>query len=178
MTRKFNRVYEQYLNIFESNEHITDSPDSRDNVDAQYFTKQLVKNLEFHNAFHTKSNTITSINYNNIKQVHNNDGTITCNFTWQGTKGEYTIHVKQLNDNFSATVECDDDLLDSPKGDNVPWESYIDDITAYIQTQESQAEKEKTVGGSGEEAIQLTADQPSKLPGAPVPNLATSKQTA
>jgi len=172
MTRKFNRVYEQYLNIFESNEHITDPSASSNNVDAEYFTKQLVRGLEFHNIFHTKSNSITTINYNNIKQQDNNDGSISCNFTWQGAKGEYTIHVKQLDDNFSATIECDGDLLDSPKGDNVPWETYIDDITAYIQTQESQAEKEKSTGEGGEEAIQLTADQPSKLPGAPVPNTA------
>jgi hypothetical protein len=52
------------------------------------------------------------------------------------------------------------------------WETYIESVTDFIVKQEQVAEDEKKNQENqfkGEEAIELTSNQPSALPGAPKP---------
>jgi hypothetical protein len=170
MTKKFNSTLRYYLNLFEANDHLVTPPDSRSEVDVEYYTDKLVEALRIANVFKTSEDYIDFNKF--VKTEDTNDGKTT-EFTWIGFGGEYTVRSRESDDHFISIILCNDNRLDGPKSsENMAWESYVDLVAEYIVSQEKVAEDEKRNENEqfkGEEAIELKSSQPSALPGAPSP---------
>lgn len=170
MTKKFNSILRHYLNLFESNEHLVTPMDDRADIDIEYFTEKLVESLRISNVFKSSEDYIDFTKF--IKVEDTNDGKTT-EFTWIGFNGEYTIKSRESEGHFISIILCNDKRLDGPKSsENMAWETYVETITDFIVKQEKVAEDQKkneTEQFKGEEAIELTSNQPSALPGAPKP---------
>jgi len=170
MTKNFNTALRHYLHIFEANEHLVPPSDERSDMDVSSFTDALIDSMRVAGLF---SKSESYIDFNKFKKINTSSEGETAELVWIGFKGEYNLKVRQVYDSFVVIVDCDDERLDSPKSsENTPWETYIDDVSDYIAKQEKEAEEEKnneTDKFKGEDAIELTSEQPSALPGAPAP---------
>jgi hypothetical protein len=167
MTSNFNKLLNRYLTIHETTEHVAEPISNRAEIDLNFFADELIETLRSKNVFYDMEDYIDFSHFKSVKSSPSGDVAV---FTWLGYKGKYTVKIKQDSSFFIVAIMCDEKLLDSPKGDNLPWESYIRNIAEFILQQEKQAEQERSkqdVGLNGEQAIELTSTQPSALPNAP-----------
>lgn len=169
--KKFNNLLNEYRRILEEdNEHLTQPVEDRADIDAFSFTTLLVKELRSRNIFKKSDEYINFDDF--IESEQTNEGE-KCTIHWFGFGGEYELTVKKVDETFVVSLNCNNDRLDVPSNNsNSNWETYIQDISDYIEKQEADAESEKQQPKQTDDfgAIEPTSTQPSALPGAPAPN--------
>ena len=176
MTKNFNILLEKYTRMFEATDHVAEPQVDRSQIDLEYFTNELIKDMRAHQVFDDMED---YINFDRFKKTEHTLSGDVVTFSWLGYKGKYEFNIKQIDDKFIVAITCDDKLLDSPKGDNVTWDMYYKSVTEYVGEQERTAKEEHNnsdKGLQGEDAIQLTSNQPSALPNAPEVNAPAEPQ--